>query len=182
MPTQTKPKPETWLDWMPEGSTEPEHLLTRDEVVDLLSKRHVAGTEPISAGDLRYWESIGVLPHPIRRWRDGAPRALYHPFAWLLAREVRMKQRAGFALDEIRPQIRALARNRLAYGEKAPRLGPRTPEEIVLWPDLVNELERLARYREAVTSVPTERIEVLVVGTDGLATKYPLPIALPDEE
>ena len=40
--TETKPKHETWLDWMPEGAPEPD-VMSRDELIyfmdDLLEDR-----------------------------------------------------------------------------------------------------------------------------------------------
>jgi hypothetical protein len=54
--------------------------------------------------------------------------------------------------------------------------GARGPEDIQLWPDLTTELERLARWRATLTGVPTDRVEVHVIGTDGHATKFPIPI------
>jgi len=185
----TKPKRETWRDWMPDGSAEPERLFTRDEVVAMIEGRHVAGTSPVSAGDLRYWEGLGILPHPIRRWHDGAGRALYPSWHALFAQQVRLLQRSGYSLDEIKPRIRALARIRLGYGTadvdeaiqgNAPH--PTAPEDIHLWRDLVEELERLARWRAHLTGTPTVRVEVHVIGADGRATRYQLPVAPSSDE
>lgn len=182
-----KPKRETWRDWLPPGVPEPEQRFTREEVVEWLAKRHVAGMRPISAGDIAYWERIGVLPSGVRQWHEGSARALYPHWYWLLARQVRALQHAGFSLDEIRPRIRTHARLMLAHSEDLNSESPtspsnvRSPEDIQLWPDLVAELERLARWRAALTGVATDRVEVHVVGADGWATKYPLPVGITDE-
>ncbi len=186
-----KPRKATWRDWLPKGSPEPDRLYTRDEIIAMIARRHVAGTQPVTVGDLRYWESIGVLPHGVRQWRDGAARALFPDWYANLARRVRLLQRTGYSLDEIRPRIRAHFRLMFAHAgdddgaddefrNAAGRV--RTAEEISLWPALVEELERLSRWRAQLTGSPTERVEVRVIGSDGTGTIYPLPIAPHDGE
>lgn len=180
----TKPKRETWRDWLPEVAPDPDELLTRDELIGRLRSWRVDATE----ADLRYWEYAGVLPRPVRRWHDGAVRALYPDWFPHLVRELRrLQRREGLTLEEIAPRLRVHARISLAlsnnitdeeirrsYGQA------RTPEDILPWPALVEELERLGRWWQALAGTPTDRIEVHVVGANGRATKYPLPISRTD--
>ncbi len=181
-----KPERETWRDWLPDEAPEPD-LFTRDEIIEMAARRQVAGTAPITAGDLRYWESIGILPHGTRQWRNDAARALYPSWYAGLARQVRLLQRMGYSLNEMRPRIRAHHRLVLGYGtdeldkEIVTTAGQvQSPEDVALWPDLVGELERLARWRAHLTGTPTERVEVRVIGVDGAGTIYPLPISSTD--
>jgi len=183
--TMTKPK-ETWRDWMPPGLPEPEELFTREELADLLHSWHIDA----SVSDLRYWEYAGVLPRPVRRWHNGAVRAVYPRWIASIVRELRRMQRVeGFSLQHIRPQLRAYARMFLAYESndsaretvKAKPL-PMSPEDIRIWPDLTSELERLARWWTQLSGVPAERIEVHVIGASGRATRYPLPLATESSE
>ena len=177
----TTPKPSTWRDWMPAGAPEPEELLTRDELLARLKAWRVDATE----ADLRFWEYSGVLPRPIRRWHNGAVRALYPDWFPHLVRELRrLQRREGLTLGEIATRLLVHARISLALSTdatdeeiRASRNYPQTPEDITLWPTLVEDLERLARWWEHLSGASTDRVEVHVVGTNGRATKYPLPIA-----
>ncbi len=181
--TATTPK-ETWRDWMGPDDPEPEELFTRAEIVDQANTLIGALGKPVSASDLQLWEKLGVLPRPIRRRRGDAQYALYPRWQAYLIRNVRQLQREGYALDEIKPRIRAYARMTLGYGrsaiegEIAAASGHvQSPEGIALWPVLVEELERLGRWWAHLQGTAVDRVEVHVVGTNGRATKYPLPIA-----
>lgn len=100
------PNQETWVDWMPPGSPEPEGLLTRDELVDRLRRRGV----DVTARTLAHWESVGALPRAVRRWRDGAPRALYPEWIVGLAAQVRdLAQHEGLSLREVGQHLRSQA-------------------------------------------------------------------------
>ncbi|MDP9358316.1 MAG: hypothetical protein M3R02_24120 [Chloroflexota bacterium] len=184
MPTTSPPatNQETWRDWMPDGAPDPDQLYTRDEIIEMVDRLHVTGTDPVSAGDLRYWESLGILPRPVRRWHEGAARALYPSWYAYLPRRVRILQRTGYSLDEIRPRIRTHARLLLGHGSNALEALADGAEDVRLWPDLVSGLERIARWRAHLTGVETERVEVRVIGKDGRSTVYPLPISPSDEE
>jgi len=61
--------------WLPPGSPEPEldDLITREELLEEIR----AVPMRMSESTLRLRESQGILPRPMRRWRDGATRALY---------------------------------------------------------------------------------------------------------
>jgi len=109
MPTAApaKPKPETWLDLLArERAPAPEtaSLLTREEVIDQLQAQGI----DVNKVALVYWEKSGILPRAVRRWRDGAPRALYPAWALPVISTVRGLQGTS-SLTELAPKIRELA-------------------------------------------------------------------------
>jgi hypothetical protein len=108
MPTETKPQRETWRDWEPEGTPEPELLLTRDHVLDQLRDEGFI----VSRNDMRNWQTAGVIPYGINRWHEGAVRTLYPGWAAPMLRSVRTLQGEGRKLPEIRDRIRARWRDR----------------------------------------------------------------------
>ncbi len=183
--TPSKPNQETWLDWLGPDGQEPNELFTRAAVVDRANALIGPRGKPVGQGDLQLWEKIGVLPRPIRRRRGDAQYALYPDWAAYLVRQVRQLQREGYSLEEIKPRLRAYARMMLWYGRRetdheiasSKALGPESPEDIALWPVLVEELERLSRWWAHLQGVAVDHIEVHVIGTNGRATKYPYQIA-----
>ena len=109
-----------------------------------------------------------------------------------LVRRLRDLQAAGSTLNEIAPQLRIHARLTLAFEQAgtstrgrdgAVRVPPwaEQPEDIELGFDLAAALEKLADAHAKFRGVPVARIEVHVVGTDGRATRYPMPIAVPKD-
>jgi len=98
MTTDTKSKRETWREWINVGRLmEPKQLMTRSEIVSKLQSEGV----DVSERTLGYWEKIGVLPHPVREWHEGAVRAIYPAFTADAVRYVRHRQGAGWALEKI---------------------------------------------------------------------------------
>ncbi len=183
--TETKPKRETWRAWLPDGVPEPD-LVTRDELVAILASWRLN----VSVGDLRYWEHEGIIPKPIRQWHEGAVRALYPAWFKYVIRELRRLQRVeGLRLEQIQPQIRTYTRLLLAYekspaGQELAKIHPRpmSPEELRIWPDLMTELEQLARWWTHLSGIAVDRVEVHVIGSTGRVTKYPIPLASESEE
>lgn len=183
----TKPKRETWRDWLPAGSPDPapETLLTRDEVVETLERRRVDA----SVRDLRFWEAEGVLPRPIRRSHKGAVRAVYPDWYPHLVRQVRRLQRWGMSLEQIKRRTRAYARYVLGVTddpdnpidaeirEHAMGLAIEGPEDVRLPETMVEELRRVARWHERLTGQPTDHVEVWVIDEEGAPTLYPWPIS-----
>ena len=185
MTTTASPKPkakrETWRDWMPLGSPEPAVLYTRDELAARLQDRNV----PVTASDLRYWESAGVLPHTVRRWHKGATRSTYPEWMGYLARRVRQLQGEGYRLQQIQPRIRRIAQIMLRPPDGDADDAVRAnlpfyqyavgPEDLSLPFELSPALAELARRHEAVTGVATHHIEVRVVDDEGRGTTYRVP-------
>lgn len=65
----------TWRDWLPDDAPEPadESLIDREELLRRLKARDI----DMPARTLRHWESLGITPGPVRRWRNGATRSGY---------------------------------------------------------------------------------------------------------
>ncbi len=100
----TKPKQkETWLDWLVPGQLEPKPLITREELVDRVRQLGYR----VNTGDLRYWEAEGILPQAVKRWHDGATRALYPEWMPYLVASLRDYQADGVPLNEIAERLRA---------------------------------------------------------------------------
>jgi DNA-binding transcriptional MerR regulator len=98
--TKTTPKTsqETWLDWLPNAELQ----LTREELLEELNRRGTEVTEP----QLVYWERQHVIPRPIRKHRDGVPRALYPTAAIEIIEQLRGMQDAGHSLRTIGSAMR----------------------------------------------------------------------------
>ncbi len=187
--TTPKANRETWRDWLGPDDPEPDELYTRAEIVDRANEIvRPPGVKPVKAGDLQLWEKIGVLPRAIRRRRGDAQYALYPDWQASLVRQVRQLQREGYSLDEIRPRIRAFFRMAIGYGrtpidrEIGQRPTIQAPEDITMWPLLVEELERLSRWWGHLQGEDVDRVEVYVIGRSGHATRYPLPIGHHDAQ
>lgn len=96
---------ETWFDHRPADwpKPDPADLLDRPELIEALRERGVEVDEVA----LVFWEKRGILPRPARRWRDGAPRALYPQHAVSAVAHLRELQAAGRSLEDIAPLMRA---------------------------------------------------------------------------
>jgi DNA-binding transcriptional MerR regulator len=184
MPTTTGAK-ETWRDWFPDAP-EPDRLFTRDEVLEFAARD---GTK-VTTSNIRYWEALGIIPRPIRRWHGDAVHAVYPIWVANLLRQVRTFQREGYNLRQIKHHIRTLARLRYAYAQQDPEADDRHarlaaaelsgrpgPEPESMIPELITAIEHQANLDASSTGVPTDRVEVHVIRVDGTATRYPLPIA-----
>lgn len=94
---------ETWVSLLPPGSPEPP-LITREQLFDELTEREIR----VSERTLMYWESIDVLPRPVRRHIYGKTQAVY-PEGWEVAvYRVIALQNKGYALGTIGETIRAM--------------------------------------------------------------------------
>lgn len=132
MTTETKPrqkqtKHETWLDppWSraPDvDSVDLDQFLTRQELVAATQE---GLTNPVDESTIVHWEQSGVLPRPIRRHRDGAPRAIYPPGAMYFLGVARWLQSEGLSLQEIGQWLRALATNEKDAGAALDERGTR---------------------------------------------------------
>ena len=134
--TPTKPERETWQAWWSE-TIDPSELLTREEVLSQLEQDGVI----VSTEDLRNWQRIGAIPFAVRRWHDGAVRALYHPGMPTVIRMLRDLQAHGEKMAEIRATLRATFRDKTlpfiisppvaeaAGGTLAPTLTVRKPSK-----------------------------------------------------
>jgi len=95
---------ETWWSWFPNERIE--DGITLDEFLDELAG---AGIPQVTAGRLASWQKIGVIPFPIRRWHNGATRALFPRRAISVIAELALLQGIGYSLQEIGPRLRGAA-------------------------------------------------------------------------
>ncbi len=167
MPTEApaKPKQQTWLDLLPQGTPEP-LLITRDELIGALRERGV----DVNEVTLVYWEREGILPRPIRRRHAGAPRALYPVYAINAVEHLRQLQDAGRTLDQIAPLMRTWA---LAQVDWRDPLGE----------SLTEARAALLRVAEAlhadVTTVNTIAVTFTNdAGQEVFTHKFPVPVEL----
>lgn len=105
---------DTWLDWMPTGwrSEHPDPpLLTRAELLAELKHRGVAVPER----RLRFWESVGILPRPVRRMHRYKPQMTYPSWhADVVQSLAAMRQQPSTQLQplaEMRPYMQSLFRS-----------------------------------------------------------------------
>jgi DNA-binding transcriptional MerR regulator len=119
MPRTAKENRATWFDDVPDYLQDipPDGLYTRQEVIGSLADRGV----DVNEVTLVFWEKQGILPRPVRRWRDGAPRALYPPWAVDAIAHLRALQSQGRTLEQIAPLMTA---HRLAAVVWQDRWGP----------------------------------------------------------
>lgn len=181
----TKPKPETWLDWLPPGASEPE-FLTRDEVLARLQERGV----DVSTSDLRYWEYEGVLPRPTRRRHQGATRVVYPRFAVPVIADVRRRQQSRIPLNQIGPEVRSRGRFLVALtaGDPSTEEGlaqvvaamDHAFDDAVPTHNLVDEVKRLADRREKLTGIPVKHAELRFTDANGKRVTYPISITPSD--
>jgi len=107
--TKTKPKQETWRDWLPDGTPDPDEgdLLTLTEV--LSHAAHLGA--PVTDSEFRYWTSLGILPRPVRRRFKGATRATYPNWVVLIVYAAHELHRDGLPLATIRDRLRLAFRD-----------------------------------------------------------------------
>jgi len=160
--TRSKTPRETWRDWLPGSMPDPEHLYTREEIVDLIEAQ--SKPEPsIAASDLRFWEYRRILPHGVRRTLDGKSRMVYPQIYAFLAVMVRTFQETGVPLQDIPPLLREILMGSLSaaegHGDHVP--GPHIEiSHNALPTELVSMLNPISKLNEAVTGSPTTRIEI----------------------
>ncbi len=196
MPAEAKPsrRQGTWREWQPPDVPEPTQLHTRDQILARIERLGIDAT----LSDLRYWEYIGALPGPVRRWHMGATRALYPAWYIALVQHLRRLQQYDHDLDHA---ASALRKHTEAYlftllRNLPDQYNPDTDEGLhqifraldhvagghVVGSDwipsrtLVRDLERLARRQERLTGVPTDRVEVRVIDAKGKETPFPVQI------
>ncbi len=102
--TVSKPKGQTWVDWMPPGSPEP-FLLTRSELLQELADQGIS----ISFRSLENWQAKGVIPRPVRRRHAGSTQAMYPTWIIGAIKHLKYAQDRGMALEKIAPLMRSWA-------------------------------------------------------------------------
>lgn len=96
---------DTWTDWFPDANEKEQ--VTLDELITQWVEPRLGDGEEVSPDTVRYWQRVGVLPQPVKRWHEGATRALYPaPYAFLAIFAVLDLQDMGFTLQQIGGRLR----------------------------------------------------------------------------
>lgn len=181
---------ETWEAWQAPLAPEP-HLLTRAEMLALVERVVPKKTDE---NDLRYWEKIGVLPHPVRKWHNGATRALYPSWMVTLIFQLRLYQEIGYRLEELPSRLRVAAQ-RLSFlppEQRLPGTGLPLPEEwaagmpiegdnVIITDLALYDTIRVALITVAIgmrtrLGIPIVRANIVLIDAEG--REYPIPIPL----
>lgn len=178
--------PATWEEW--ERDWPPDTVaryrsqrFTRDELVDLMAD---AGTAPdglpvaITANELRYLESIGVLPRPTREQGETGPRWVYPGWVVPVLVMLRVLQRRGMRAVDIGRWLRQNAAG-IARDDIHPRVD--TPSDAVVSARLRMELGRLARQYSRTTGIPAARIAVTITDAEGAEHTWQMPAPSPED-
>jgi DNA-binding transcriptional MerR regulator len=164
----TKQRRETWIDLWPAGVSPPttEDMLSRAELLEELRAQGVNVPE----STLIWWESSGVLPRAIRRFRDGRAHALYPTAAVDAIRHLHQLRSAGQPLDRIKPWVDAwvLATTTTWQDPLAPGLASVR--------GAVNELAQNLRNMRGDINLNSVRVSFADAdGREVFATELPLP-------
>lgn len=148
MPTQPR---DTWRDWFDDADQVEQ--VTRDQLIDLIAPRLRPG-ETVNTATLRHWEGIGVTPQPVRRWHEGATRALYpRPYAALAIFTILAMQSEGYSLAQIAARIRGrLKANYVDY------------DVLDKWKS--HALGMASEFADA-TGIVSQRVDIVFVDSDG---------------
>jgi len=98
----------SWRDWLPEGEDGPtdDELITRAELLAQLRDADV----DLAERTLQTWESQGIMPGPVRRWHDGATRAMYAPWVVSLGRYADHMKNYGDDPELLSKMVRGMVR------------------------------------------------------------------------
>ncbi len=94
---------ESWRDWASANDLPYEPAVTRGELLARLARMGLDVSEPA----LRAWERDGLLPQPLKRWHEGATRAIYPMWAFNSLLLFRILKREGHPLQDVAQRVRA---------------------------------------------------------------------------
>lgn len=136
---------ETWRDWLtPDAAqallgprADKSLLITRAELLERLGGS-------VTERELRYWESSGALPRPVRQFHRGAVQALYPSWHVDVVSNVRESRAEKLSPDEMRADARAIFEGFAAHlagwhPRSGPHGGPPVPH------GLIEEIEQFTR-------------------------------------
>lgn len=160
----TDAEQDTWVDppWSDDGAL-PERVLTREQLVE----RARANGAEVTARDLIYWETEGVLPRAVKRWHDGATRALYPPWATYFVVTLRRLQRDELPLRAIAEELRRPHHLAIARDAYRPDADPAAGDAV--FSDRFFSLALSARMRQIgrIVGKRVARAEVRFFDEDG---------------
>ncbi len=146
--TATTPK-ETWRDWFPDS--EPKFPIGK-----LLELTHAMDIEPVDRSTLRFWQKIGLIPHPVRRRNGTGTIAMYPAVALAVIERIRNLQKAGLTLKEVRPLLRGMV---ATWND---------PDPLSMKPTLIEA----ARKQADLAGVPVDHVTVTFTDTAGTEASY----------
>ncbi len=150
-------KRETWSDWArridPNYDEDHEHYVTITELIEDLNGLFQFRNAEINPSTIRYWQSQGLIPYPVKRRHDGATRALYpFPLAFRIMLALRSKQLdRGYTLQHLRDSMHELLSDQVATRHD--------PSRYNLEPSIL----AVARQRAIVTGRPVDHVDVTFV-------------------
>jgi hypothetical protein len=116
------PRKQTWEEWIPDGYPPPadDDLRTREEIMGALHAMAERGFgEDVSERTIRHWESLGILPSPVRRRFKGATRAVYPSWffelAMLAAAFANSRKSTEERAREVRDMVPIVIRNNVLH-------------------------------------------------------------------
>ncbi len=165
---------ETWQDWMLPGQTV-RKLYTREE----LSASCSALGFKVTPNDFRYWEGEGVIPRSIKKWHEGATRAVYPDWMRNLLLVLRTMQDEGDSLESITEFLRDRYRNNTdslsgaAFFEQVHAL--RDVHQIpanqkFMIPDIV--ADHFTKFFSTPRSSDIAYLDIKIVNKDGAVTDF----------
>lgn len=156
---------ETWDAWVPQGWFAPgdEELITRDE---LLSRVGQSGRK-VTTRSLQLWENLGLVPRPIRRWHEGAVRALYAPWVADVVERVayRRSGKGRWSVEATRADVRDNVKGMIVFHDWTSWGGRGVPLE------LVTMLRELGEHQEHISGVKVTTADVHFCDGDGKTIK-----------
>lgn len=170
---------ETWIDWVPvegreEALLDADPLLTRDELVAEIQR----GGDDVSARDIVYWQTRGVIPHPQRQRHKGATRGTYPQWAINTIHLLKRLQNEGYKLREIGPLLRGDVYHRFIPRpltlEQEQRQAKRMAKQALapLVEDLDPRIRSLARIHERLHGGQIGHVEVRLIDDQGMDHAY----------
>lgn len=107
---QTKPPPnkETWRDWLPPGFPEPppEELVDLDQLLGLVTKLGSGVKTTTTAREIRYLQTLGIVPRPTFQHRNGVNVGVYPRWVRSVVWNALIMRRDRVSWDDIRSMIR----------------------------------------------------------------------------
>ncbi len=144
--------PELWTEWFPDTAEGEQGTI--DDLLAFLAR---LDTPDVTADTIRYWQKAGVLPSPVKRWHDGATRAIYPTtYAALVIRELLELKDLGYTLQQIAPRLRAHA----AGMQSTDPLGIR------------EAITDVARAYEAISKRTVTGVQIRFIDVDGRDQTY----------
>lgn len=167
---KTRTTQETWADWIkdinPDYDENHDDYVTIDELVEELNRFFAHRNAEINPSTIRYWQTQGLIPYPLKRWVNGVTRALYpSPLAFRVMLHLRQLQLdRGYSLDQLKEAIRPLLKKSIAEEYE--------PSEY----NLELAILAAARHRETITKRRVTHVDVTFFDASGPVTqRYDIP-------